>query len=125
MSVKNESKSPPKQRWRPTGGQIIAAIIGVAALLFIFQNTRTGEFHFLWFDFKAPVWFWMLVVFAAGLATGLLLAGRRASTRPQRESLLTKQVPVALARDRLTAGLSSCYPALREGILGDGWMSRS
>jgi uncharacterized integral membrane protein len=49
----------------------------VAALLFIFQNTHTGDFHFLWFDFKAPVWFWMLVVFAAGLATGLLLSGRR------------------------------------------------
>ena len=78
MSVKNESKSPPKQRWRPTGGQIIAAIIGVAALLLIFQNTRTGEFHFLWFDFKAPVWFWMLVVFAGGVATGMLFAGRRA-----------------------------------------------
>lgn len=124
-NIVSESNPPAKQRWRPTVRQIIAAIIVVAALLFIFQNTHTGDFHFLWFDFKAPVWFWMLVVFAAGLATGLLLAGRRASTRPQRESLLTKQVPVALARDRLTAGLSSCYPALREGILGDGWMSRS
>jgi hypothetical protein len=27
--------------------QSIAGIIVVAALLFIFQNTRTGDFHFL------------------------------------------------------------------------------
>jgi uncharacterized integral membrane protein len=53
------------------GRQIIAAIIVVAALLFIFQNTYTGDFHFLWFDFKAPVWFWMLVVFCGCIATGL------------------------------------------------------
>jgi uncharacterized integral membrane protein len=74
----NEPTAPAKQRWRPTGRQIIAAIIVVAALLFIFQNTHKGDFHFLWFDFKAPVWFWMLVVFCGGVATGLLFASRRA-----------------------------------------------
>jgi len=67
-----------EQRWRPTGRQIIAAIIVVAALLFVFQNTSTGHFNFLWFDFNAPVWLWMLVVFGAGIATGLLVAQRRA-----------------------------------------------
>jgi hypothetical protein len=40
----------------PTGRQIIAAIIVVAALVFVFQNAKTGHFHFLWFDFRAPVW---------------------------------------------------------------------
>lgn len=77
----SESKAPAKQRWRPTGKQIIAAIIVIAALLFIFQNTKTGHFHFLWFDFKAPVWFWMLVVFCAGVVTGRLVAGRRAKQK--------------------------------------------
>jgi uncharacterized integral membrane protein len=77
----SESEPPAKQRWRPTGRQIISAIIVIAALLFIFQNTKTGDFHFLWFDFKAPVWFWMLVVFCAGVATGLLAASRRAKQK--------------------------------------------
>ena len=81
MAVVDESKPEAKQRWRPTGRQIIAAIIVVAALLFIFQNTRTGDFRFLWFDFKAPVWFWMLVVFCGGVATGLLVASRRAKQK--------------------------------------------
>ena len=77
----SESNPPAKQRWRPSGKQIVAAIILVAALLFIFQNTKTGDFHFLWFDFKAPVWFWMLVVFCAGVVTGALFAGRRAKQK--------------------------------------------
>jgi uncharacterized integral membrane protein len=81
MSVEGESQSLPKQQWRPTGRQIIAAIIALVALLFIFQNTKTGHFHFLWFDFQAPVWFWMLIVFAGGVATGLLFAGRRAKRK--------------------------------------------
>lgn len=74
----NESKAPAKQRWRPTGKQIIAAIIVIAALFFIFQNTKTGHFHFLFFDFNAPVWVWVLVVFCGGVVTGLLVASRRA-----------------------------------------------
>ena len=80
-STVSESKAPAKQRWRPTRQQIIAAIIVVAALLFIFQNTHTGEFDFLWFQFTAPVWFWMLVVFCAGIATGLLVASQRAKQK--------------------------------------------
>ena len=59
----NESNPPAEQRWRPTRKQIIAAIIVVAALLFIFQNNNSGHFHFLWFHLQAPVWLWLLVVF--------------------------------------------------------------
>jgi uncharacterized integral membrane protein len=70
---------PAQEGWHPTKKQIIAAIIAVVALLFIFQNTGTGHFHFLWFDFTAPVWIWLLLVFAGGVATGLLIAGRRAA----------------------------------------------
>jgi uncharacterized integral membrane protein len=58
---------------------IIGAVIVVAALLLVFQNTSTGEFHFLWFDMKAPRWLWLLGVFAAGVVTGLLVARRRAA----------------------------------------------
>ena len=78
MSEVNESKQPAREQWRPTGKQIVAAVLGLAALVFIFQNTRTGHFDFLWFDFEGPVWLWMLVIFGAGVGTGLLVADRRA-----------------------------------------------
>ena len=77
----NESSPPAKQRWRPTRKQIIAAIIVVGALLFIFQNNNSDHFHFLWFLFQAPVWLWLLVVFAGGIGTGLLIASRRAKQK--------------------------------------------
>jgi uncharacterized integral membrane protein len=39
------------------------AILGLVATLFVFQNTESVAFNFLWFDFNAPLWL-MLVVFA-------------------------------------------------------------
>jgi uncharacterized integral membrane protein len=57
--MSSEPEHPANEGWRPTTKQIIAAVIAVVALLFIFQNTGTGHFHFLWFDFQAPVWIWL------------------------------------------------------------------
>jgi uncharacterized integral membrane protein len=81
MSTVNQPEQAANAGWRPTKRQIIAAIIAVVALLFIFQNTKKGHFHFLWFDFQAPVWIWLLFVFGGGVATGLLIASRRAKRR--------------------------------------------
>jgi uncharacterized integral membrane protein len=81
MAMENAPPQPADQGWRPTKKQIIAAIIGVVALLFIFQNTQSTHFHFLWFDFKAPAWIWLLLVFTAGIGTGLLIASRRAKKK--------------------------------------------
>ena len=39
-------------------------LIAVASLLFVFQNTDSVTFNFLWFDFRWPLWI-MLVVFMA------------------------------------------------------------
>jgi uncharacterized integral membrane protein len=43
-----------------------AAIITVAALLFILQNTESARFNFLWFDFRWPLWAMLLVFMAIG-----------------------------------------------------------
>ena len=63
---------------RYTTRQIVAGVIIVLALIVVLQNTRTAHFDFLFFDFDAPVWVWMITLFGAGVATGLLLASRRA-----------------------------------------------
>lgn len=60
-----------------TRKRVIGVIIVIAALLFIFQNTQTGEFHFLFFNIKAPRWLWLLGVFAAGYATRWLFERHR------------------------------------------------
>ena len=70
-----------KRTWRSlvTGKRIVGAIILIAALLFVFQNTQTGDFHFLWFDIKAPRWVWLLGVYAAGFASCWLFMRRRSA----------------------------------------------
>jgi uncharacterized integral membrane protein len=57
---------------------VIGVLITIAALLVIFQNTSKGDFHFLFFDVKAPRWLWLLGVFAGGAVTGYLFARHRA-----------------------------------------------
>jgi uncharacterized integral membrane protein len=81
MSMTNPPPEPVNEGWHPTKKQIIAVIIVVVALVFILQNTKKGHFHFLWFDFEAPMWIWLLLVFAGGVATGFLIANRRAKRR--------------------------------------------
>jgi len=83
MSTEQEPVRRTDERWRPTGKQIIGAVIAVVALVAILQNTRAGHFSFLFFDFEAPVWICILVTFGAGVATGLLLARRRAQKASQ------------------------------------------
>ena len=77
----NEPVRTVDEKWRPTTKQIIAAVIVVVALVAILQNTESGHFNLLWFDFEAPRWVWILVVFGAGVATGLLVAHRRAKQK--------------------------------------------
>jgi uncharacterized integral membrane protein len=86
----------PRQRYRtPTAGaepvedkrqfttkQIVAAIIGVLVLIAILENTREGHLTFLFFDFTAPVWIRIVVVYGAALATGLLVVVIGQGTRP-------------------------------------------
>jgi len=62
-----------------TRRRIIAGVVGIIALLFILQNTATSHFNFLFFDFKAPLWLWLLGVFGAGFASGWLLKRHRAA----------------------------------------------
>jgi uncharacterized integral membrane protein len=77
----SQSPQPVKERWRPTKKEVIAAVIAVVALVAVLQNTRTGHFNILWFDFQAPVWIWLILNFGAGVATGLLIASRRAKKK--------------------------------------------
>lgn len=58
----------------------LAALAGVLALVFVFQNTAEGQVNFLFWDISMPAWIWLLVIFVAGAVVGSLfpwLRGRR------------------------------------------------
>jgi len=56
------------------------ALVAVAALLFILQNTRSVTFNILWFEFRWPLWA-MLVVFMLVGAIVFWGAARRRRAR--------------------------------------------
>lgn len=49
---------------------IVAGVILVLALVFVFSNRTTATLHFLMFQFIAPGWVWFLVLLAAGVVIG-------------------------------------------------------
>jgi uncharacterized integral membrane protein len=59
---------------------IVAAVIVVLALTFVFQNTATGRVDFLFWSIEAPAWLWLLIIFLAGALAGWLF-GRRGRRR--------------------------------------------
>ena len=54
------------------------AAIAIVALLFIFQNTESANFDFLWFNFRWPLWAMLLVFMAMGAAVAWGIGRRRA-----------------------------------------------
>ena|SRR5215204_7191122 len=77
LSMMND---PPRtdERYRPSPKLIIGAVVAVLALVFVFQNTDRKTVNFLWMDFEAPAWMWLLVIFLAGALVGYMFARRQA-----------------------------------------------
>jgi len=61
------------------------AVIALAALLFIVQNTESVTFNFLWFDFRWPLWIMLLVFMTIGAVVFWGTARRRRSRRSVRD----------------------------------------
>jgi uncharacterized integral membrane protein len=57
-----------------------AGVVGLLALIFVFQNTDEGRVDFLFWSFSAPSWLWLLIIFFAGALVGWI-SGRRGRRR--------------------------------------------
>lgn len=76
--------TPARRSARPariTPRHVVIAGLGLAVLVFIFQNTDTASLDFLVFSFQAPLWLMLTVLVLVSMAIGVLL-GRR-SARPK------------------------------------------
>ncbi|UOQ59428.1 LapA family protein [Leucobacter rhizosphaerae] len=51
---------------------IIAIIIAIAALAFVFSNVAPATLRFLFMEFTMPAWAWFLAVLLAGVVIGSL-----------------------------------------------------
>jgi hypothetical protein len=57
------------------------ALVGVLALLFVFQNTGRVSFRFLWLTFEWPLWIMLLVFALVGAVVFWGVARRRRSRK--------------------------------------------
>lgn len=64
-------------RWRLYLSLVLLALV----LTFVMQNTQSVNFNFLFWTFGLPRALLLLVVFLAGLATGLLLVASQGARR--------------------------------------------
>jgi len=51
---------------------IVAIIIAIAALAFVFSNVAPATLHFLFLQFTMPAWGWFLAILIAGVVIGSL-----------------------------------------------------
>jgi putative membrane protein len=55
---------------------LVIVLVALAAI-FVAQNRDRHPIHVLWVTVESPTWFVLAVIFAVGVATGLLLRRRR------------------------------------------------
>jgi uncharacterized integral membrane protein len=60
------------------------ALIAIASVLFIVQNTDTVSFNFLWFEFSWPLWIMLIVFMLTGAIVAYGVARRIRSRRASR-----------------------------------------
>lgn len=59
-----------------TPKRVLALVIAIVALIFVFSNTDPVSLQWLWFTVEAPAWILLLLVLLAGAIAGFAM-GRR------------------------------------------------
>jgi uncharacterized integral membrane protein len=79
------TESAGRTRRLPVSLKLVgAAVLGILATVFVFQNTARGQIDFLFWSIRMPAWIWLLGVFVAGVLVGSMfpwLRRRRAAPR--------------------------------------------
>lgn len=63
---------------------IVAVIIAIVALAFVFSNVGSATLRFLFLQFTMPAWAWFLAVLAAGVVIGSLFPWFRPKKKNRR-----------------------------------------
>lgn len=74
---KPNSKAVASDGLRLTPKAVLAIVIAVAALIFVFSNTTVVPLQFLWFKIEAPAWMMLLILFLAGFVSGFFMGRNR------------------------------------------------
>lgn len=72
MSEKESSAVRAVDHTAVNGKVILAIILAIAALTFVFSNVAPATLKFLFLQFTMPAWGWFLAVLIAGVVIGSL-----------------------------------------------------
>ena len=70
-----EQVAPAGKSGGITARGIIAVVVIAAMALFIFQNTQSVPFNFLFIDFQIPVWLLISISFVLGMVLDNVVMG--------------------------------------------------
>jgi uncharacterized integral membrane protein len=77
QSKKNTVTVTPDSGFVMSPKVVVALIIAVVALMFIFSNTGTATLSFLGLQFTAPGWLMFMVILIAGFLIGFMMGRNR------------------------------------------------
>lgn len=66
------SENEPSKTGPSSTRMIVAILLAIAALSFVFSNVGTATLRFLFLQFTMPAWAWFLTVLLAGVVIGSL-----------------------------------------------------
>lgn len=68
--AKSQQETPAEQR--NVGGIVLALVLVVVSLIFIFSNSGIAHLRFLFINFSMPGWAWFLILLLVGFVIGSL-----------------------------------------------------
>ena len=71
--------------FRPTGRQIVGAVVAIALLVFIAANNQTTDVSFVFFNTSLPLWAVLAVTALLAFGVGMLFGSRRTKRKYTRD----------------------------------------
>ncbi|QIK64481.1 LapA family protein [Leucobacter viscericola] len=68
----SESRNSSSESNRSNTKAIVAILLAIATLAFVFSNVGEATLHFLFLRFTMPTWAWFLAVLLSGVVIGSL-----------------------------------------------------
>jgi uncharacterized integral membrane protein len=75
------ARPEPKEPFRPSGRQVVGAIIAVLLLVFIITNRDSAEVSLVVTDVTLPLWLVLAITVLLGVVVGMAIGSHRAKRR--------------------------------------------
>jgi uncharacterized integral membrane protein len=89
-----QEPSPQTESTKVQGKRLVGLGIVVLALIFVFQNTESGQVQLYFWEIEAPTWVWLISLFGGGVIVGSMFPwfGRRKAKTKQPPPHVTEPV---------------------------------